>query len=134
MLIRPSDVFPTHFIAVHQSAIRALAWIRVPPTDGSGVSNPSEDPTVIASGGYDGVECLTDIREPHGNVVNRTRGTFHFATTPSLSEQNPIVRRHQQCDLFCVYDGSDHDRPRQHCQVVFRLTEHARAWPYSDGT
>ena len=61
-----------------ESAIRALAWIRVPPTDGSGVSSPSEDPTVIASGGYDGVECLTDIREPHGNVVNRTRGTFNL--------------------------------------------------------
>ena len=73
-----SDIFPTHFIAVHQSAIRALAWIRVPPTDGSGVSNPSEDPTVIASGGYDGVECLTDIREPHDNVVNRTRDTFNL--------------------------------------------------------
>lgn len=73
-----SDIFPTHFIAVHQSAIRALAWIRVPPTDGSGAPNSSEDPTIIASGGYDGVECLTDIREPHGNVVNRTRGTFTF--------------------------------------------------------
>lgn len=32
---------------------------------------------VIASGGYDGVECLTDIREPHGHVVNRTRGMLY---------------------------------------------------------
>ena len=41
-----SDIFPTHSI-VHQSAIRALAWICVPPTDsdGSRVFNPSEDPT-----------------------------------------------------------------------------------------
>lgn len=69
-------VSPTHLISVHQSAIRALAWVRVPPTNGSGVPAASEDPTIIASGGYDGVECLTDIREPHGNVVNRTRGKF----------------------------------------------------------
>ncbi|KAH0825856.1 hypothetical protein J3R83DRAFT_7521 [Lanmaoa asiatica] len=69
-----ADTLPTHFIAVHQSVIRALAWIRVPPTDGSDVPNLFEDPMVIASRGYDGVECLTDIREPHGNLVNRTRG------------------------------------------------------------
>ncbi|KAH0826976.1 hypothetical protein J3R83DRAFT_4635 [Lanmaoa asiatica] len=99
------NVLPTHFIAVHQSAIRALAWIRVPPTDGSGVSNPSEDPTVIASGGYDGVECLTDIREPHGNVVNRTRGTIvtetdvinsaaysAFATGPIMIDHDNTVK------------------------------------------
>ncbi|KAG8217927.1 hypothetical protein J3R82DRAFT_6093 [Butyriboletus roseoflavus] len=88
-------VFPTHFIAVHQSAIRALAWIRVPPTDGSGVPNLSEDPTVIASGGYDGVECLTDIREPHGNVVNRTRGTAAysaFATGPIMIDHDNTVK------------------------------------------
>ena len=33
-----------------------------------------EDPTVIASGGYDGVECLLDIREGRGAIMNRTRG------------------------------------------------------------
>ncbi|KAF8550445.1 hypothetical protein OG21DRAFT_1446590 [Imleria badia] len=93
-----SDILPTHFIAVHQSAIRALAWIRVPPTDGSGASIPSEDPTVIASGGYDGVECLTDIREPHGNVVNRTRDVINsatystFATAPIMIDHDNSVK------------------------------------------
>jgi len=38
-----------------------------------------EDPTVIASGGYDGMECLTDIREGRRSVVNRTRGPSHLA-------------------------------------------------------
>ncbi|KAG6369764.1 hypothetical protein JVT61DRAFT_13581 [Boletus reticuloceps] len=88
-----SNIFPTHFIAVHQSAIRALAWIRVPPTDGSGVPNLSEDPMVIASGGYDGVECLTDIREPHGNVVNRTRDVINSATY-SVFATGPIMIDH----------------------------------------
>ena len=68
------DIFPTHYMTVHQSAIRALAWIRAPPSSPSGAPRTDQDPTVIASGGYDGVECLTDIREGNGCVMNRTRG------------------------------------------------------------
>jgi hypothetical protein len=33
---------------------------------------------VIANGGYDGLQCLTDIRELSGHVFNRTRGTIIF--------------------------------------------------------
>lgn len=69
-----SVIFPTHYLTIHQSAIRALAWIRTPSESGSGPLT-AENPTVIASGGYDGVECLTDIRDPTGNTLNRTRGT-----------------------------------------------------------
>ncbi|KIK97454.1 hypothetical protein PAXRUDRAFT_10176 [Paxillus rubicundulus Ve08.2h10] len=87
------SIFPTHFISVHQSAIRALAWIRVPPTNSAGVPITSGDPTVIASGGYDGVECLTDIREPHGNVVNRTRDVIN-STTYSAFAAGPIMIDH----------------------------------------
>ncbi|KAG6332021.1 hypothetical protein ID866_7067 [Astraeus odoratus] len=77
--IGPSEdhIPPTHFICVHQSAIRAVTWIRVPPTKANGVLAMDEDPTVIASGGYDGVECLTDVREPYGHVVNRTRDVIN---------------------------------------------------------
>ncbi|KIJ68908.1 hypothetical protein HYDPIDRAFT_144326 [Hydnomerulius pinastri MD-312] len=87
------NILPTHFISVHQSAIRALAWVRVPPTDGAGIPAPSEDPTIIASGGYDGVECLTDIREPHGNVVNRTRDVIN-STTYSAFAAGPVMIDH----------------------------------------
>jgi len=38
-----------------------------------------ENPTIIASGGYDGMECLIDIREGCRSVVNRTRGPSHLA-------------------------------------------------------
>ncbi|SRR6266702_2713003 len=55
------------YFCVHQSAIRALTWVRVPDRHGNG-------PTVIASGGYDGLQCLTDIRDLGGHVFNRTRG------------------------------------------------------------
>jgi transcription factor C subunit 6 len=55
------------YFCVHQSAIRALTWVRVPDRHGGG-------PTVIASGGFDGLQCLTDIRDVGGHVFNRTRG------------------------------------------------------------
>ncbi|KAF9218317.1 hypothetical protein BS17DRAFT_791722 [Gyrodon lividus] len=88
-----SNILPTHFISVHQSAIRALAWIPVPPASSTGVPATSGDPTVIASGGYDGVECLTDLREPHGNVVNRTRDVINSATYSAFAA-GPIMIDH----------------------------------------
>ena len=66
---------PTHYFTVHQSAIRSLAWIRTPVCDASGAET-SDDPTVLVSGGYDGVETISDIRELRGNAMNRTRGTL----------------------------------------------------------
>ncbi|OBZ65716.1 Transcription factor tau subunit sfc6 [Grifola frondosa] len=71
-----SGLLPTHYISVHQSAIRALAWVRAPGVSASGELT-RDDPTVIASGGYDGVECLTDIRDLYGNVMNRTRDVIN---------------------------------------------------------
>lgn len=87
------NLLPTHFISVHQSAIRAIAWMRVPPTSSNGLPTTSADPTVIASGGYDGVECLTDIREPHGHVVNRTRDVINTASY-SVFAAGPIMIDH----------------------------------------
>ncbi|KAG6854374.1 hypothetical protein C0991_007365 [Blastosporella zonata] len=72
-----TDLLPTHYITVHQSAIRALAWIRAPPATSTGAPRTDGDPTVIASGGYDGMECMTDIREGHGSVMNRTRDVIN---------------------------------------------------------
>ncbi|KAI0807842.1 WD40-repeat-containing domain protein [Fomes fomentarius] len=65
-------LLPTHYFTVHQSAIRSLAWVRAPVFSASGEQTP-DNPTVIVSGGYDGVECVTDIRDMCGNVMNRTR-------------------------------------------------------------
>ncbi|KDQ33097.1 hypothetical protein PLEOSDRAFT_1073426 [Pleurotus ostreatus PC15] len=69
-----TDIMPTHFITVHQSAIRALAWVRAPPASPTGEIRNDLDPTIIASGGYDGTQCLTDIRQATGYTINRTRG------------------------------------------------------------
>ncbi|KAI0636554.1 hypothetical protein C8Q77DRAFT_1093294 [Trametes polyzona] len=65
-------LLPTHHFTAHQSAIRSLSWVRAPVVSASGEIT-YDDPTVIASGGYDGVECITDIRDMRGNVINRTR-------------------------------------------------------------
>ncbi|KAI1788392.1 hypothetical protein LXA43DRAFT_643457 [Ganoderma leucocontextum] len=67
-----TPLLPTHYFTVHQSAIRSIAWVRAPVCDAEG-EETSDDPTVIASGGYDGVETITDIRDMCGNVMNRTR-------------------------------------------------------------
>ncbi|KAL0581909.1 hypothetical protein V5O48_000139 [Marasmius crinis-equi] len=92
----PHLLFPTHYITVHQSAIRAVAWIRAPPQwyvlqelekkKGKGPEPPAgedrvwDSPTVIASGGFDGMECMTDIREGRGVVMNRTRDVINAMT------------------------------------------------------
>ncbi|KAI0362573.1 hypothetical protein OH77DRAFT_1467456 [Trametes cingulata] len=65
-------LLPTHYFTVHQSAIRSLSWVRAPTVSATGEVT-TDDPTVIASGGYDGVECITDIRDMCGNAINRTR-------------------------------------------------------------
>ncbi|KAI0831441.1 hypothetical protein BC628DRAFT_1336499 [Trametes gibbosa] len=65
-------LLPTHYFRVHQSAIRSLSWIRAPVYSPDGEVT-EDSPTVIASGGYDGVEYITDIRDMCGNVLNRTR-------------------------------------------------------------
>lgn len=71
--LRHLDILPTHHFTVHQSAVRVLAWARTPVSSGSG-ERTADNPTIIASGGYDGLECLTDIREVSGSLLNRTRG------------------------------------------------------------
>ncbi|OSD08431.1 hypothetical protein PYCCODRAFT_1455543 [Trametes coccinea BRFM310] len=65
-------LLPTHYFTAHQSAIRSIAWVRAPVTSASGELT-TDNPTVIASGGYDGVESITDIRDMSPNVINRTR-------------------------------------------------------------
>lgn len=80
-----TKIRPTHYLTVHQSAIRALAWIQAPPCDPSGTPCLTESPSVIASGGYDGVECLTDIREGRGSIMNRTRGTYSHTRPTSYT-------------------------------------------------
>ncbi|KAI0315239.1 hypothetical protein OF83DRAFT_1164870 [Amylostereum chailletii] len=70
------NLLPSQYLFLHQSAVRAVSWLRAPPSTSTGEPCLTEDPTVIASGGYDGMECLTDIRDPSGNTMNRTRDTI----------------------------------------------------------
>jgi hypothetical protein len=110
---------PIGYYCVHQSAIRALTWVRVPDRHGNG-------PTVIASGGYDGLQCLTDIRELGGHVFNRTRGTLPTCLVLKIFRHIPHHRRHQLYYLFTVFGCGRDDRSREYNQVLLVVTEHAR--------
>ena len=101
-------VLPIGYYCVHQSAIRALAWVRVPDRRGNG-------PTVIASGGYDGLQCLTDIRDFGGHVFNRTRGAHPPPTClvliwKDLLTPSPHRRCHQQHCIFTIFERGCDDR------------------------
>ncbi|KAI0080527.1 hypothetical protein K474DRAFT_202496 [Panus rudis PR-1116 ss-1] len=67
-----APILPTHYFSIHQSAIRSIAWIRAPVASAKG-EQTDKNPTVIVSGGYDGTESVTDIREYAANTLNRTR-------------------------------------------------------------
>ncbi|KAG7098482.1 hypothetical protein E1B28_000427 [Marasmius oreades] len=113
----PHVMLPTHYITVHQCAIRALAWLRAPPQRyqvqaankkrGKTHELPTEEdwdsPTVIASGGYDGMECMTDIREGRGVVMNRTRDVINTMTFAPYSG-GPITIDHE--NIVKVYSAS----------------------------
>ncbi|KAF9532755.1 hypothetical protein CPB83DRAFT_806345 [Crepidotus variabilis] len=79
-----SELLPSHYITTHQSAIRSLAWIKVPPCDPTGRPCLDQDPTMIISGGYDGLECLLDAREGRGVTMNRTRDVITSVTYSSF--------------------------------------------------
>ncbi|KAH6902689.1 hypothetical protein BKA70DRAFT_1516504 [Coprinopsis sp. MPI-PUGE-AT-0042] len=115
-----TNIRPTHYFTIHQSAVRALAWIQAPPFYASGEQNLHEDPTVIASGGYDGVECLTDVREGRGSIMNRTRVintlTFSpFAAGPiTMDHENTVKSAYPTGTLGPVWDihASEYHHPQ----------------------
>lgn len=68
-----TDILPQFYSSVHQSAIRAVTWMRIPPSS-SGSPLWDEDPVIIATGGYDGAQGYVDLRDAAMNEFNRTRG------------------------------------------------------------
>lgn len=72
-------ILPQFYTSIHQSAVRAVTWVRVPPSSASGRPIWDEDPVIIATGGYDGAQCYIDLRDGTMNEFNRTRGVFHRA-------------------------------------------------------
>ncbi|TEB18204.1 hypothetical protein FA13DRAFT_1804002 [Coprinellus micaceus] len=89
-----TNLRPSHYMTVHQAAIRALAWIQAPSYSSSGEVLLNDDPTVIASGGYDGVECLLDLRDGRGAIMNRTRDVINTLTFSPYAA-GPITMDHE---------------------------------------
>ena len=73
-----TEHLPLYYVALHQSAIRAVKWIPAPTVSADGEVQLDSNPCVLASVGYDGVELLTDFRDHNGYALNRTRGTQVF--------------------------------------------------------
>lgn len=72
----PLVLRPSHYISIHQSAIRSVAWVKAPPRTLSDSTHLGADPTVVLSGGYDGALMVTDLRDLRGNIICRTRGSY----------------------------------------------------------
>jgi len=69
-----TDILPQFYTSIHQSGIRAVTWMNIPPSSPSGSPLWDEDPVIIATGGYDGAQGYTDLRDATMNEFNRTRG------------------------------------------------------------
>ncbi|KAJ3559407.1 hypothetical protein NM688_g374 [Phlebia brevispora] len=69
-------ILPDEYFFTHQCAIRSIAWVRA-PTFSAHAELSHDDPTVIIGGGYDGLLSVTDIREPYGNEIYRTRDVIN---------------------------------------------------------
>jgi len=68
-----SVIKPAFYMTVHQSAIRTICWIRIPPGSSDGSPSPLGDPCLILSCGYDGQVIVTDIREIQSYTITRSR-------------------------------------------------------------
>ncbi|KAJ3995652.1 hypothetical protein F5050DRAFT_1573164 [Lentinula boryana] len=109
-----TDLLPTHYLNIHQAAIRALAWIRAPTNDRLGEPRFDEDPIVLGSGGSDGVVCLTNIRSGHGSVMNRTRDVIN-SMSYSPYGGGPVTVDHD--DVVKAYSASPKMLGRGHMLV-----------------
>ena len=69
-----TDILPQFYTSIHQSGVRAVTWLRIPPSSSSGSLLWDEDPVIIATGGYDGAQGYIDLRDGAMNEFNRTRG------------------------------------------------------------
>ncbi|KAF9075115.1 hypothetical protein BDP27DRAFT_1315519 [Rhodocollybia butyracea] len=108
------NLLPTHYINIHQAAVRALAWIRAPTSRSSGEPRFDEDPIILGTGGYDGLVCLTNIRSGHGSVMNRTRDVIN-SMAYSAYGGGPVTIDHD--DAVKAYSASPKMLGRGHMLV-----------------
>ncbi|EJD05772.1 uncharacterized protein FOMMEDRAFT_104009 [Fomitiporia mediterranea MF3/22] len=83
---RDSEILPTHYLSIHQSAVRSIKWIPIPSAAADGSLKFTHSPTKIASGGYDGCEIVTDLRDGWGCILNRTRDVVLAMTYSNFTE------------------------------------------------
>ncbi|KAF9651500.1 hypothetical protein BDM02DRAFT_3091246 [Thelephora ganbajun] len=91
------DILPQFYTSIHQSAVRAVSWMRIPPSSPSGSPLWNEDPVIIATGGYDGAQGYIDLRDGVMNEFNRTRDVVndisfspYIAGAISIDHENSV--------------------------------------------
>lgn len=85
-----TDILPQFYTSIHQSGVRAVTWLRIPPSSSSGSLLWEEDPVIIATGGYDGAQGYIDLRDGAMNEFNRTRGPCHHSEIDHEADPDPM--------------------------------------------
>lgn len=112
---QPVQVRPTHYITLHAAPVRSLTWIRTPPISQNGEPDVNQDPTFLASTGYDGSMKLVDTEDIGSSAtLIHERGETKPNSPLCFSQSRIIVNLadHTRClsirrdDFIGVFSGS----------------------------
>ncbi|KAG0143638.1 hypothetical protein CROQUDRAFT_109056 [Cronartium quercuum f. sp. fusiforme G11] len=83
---KPVQVRPTHYIPFHAAPVRSVIWIRTPPINQRGEPETDQDPTFLASTGYDGSMKLVDTEDIGGSatLIHERGETTSLAFAPTI--------------------------------------------------
>ncbi|KAI6031550.1 hypothetical protein BKA83DRAFT_26764 [Pisolithus microcarpus] len=93
-----ANILPMYYICVHQSAVRAITWIRGDPAT-------SEDPTVIASGGYDGAYSVSPIMLGRGHILMEPDGPVWHVQASDYHPQLAVGSADGSCSTTNLLKG-----------------------------
>lgn len=82
----PINIRPTHYVSLHAAPVRSLEWIRTPPLNQKGEPEIDQDPTFLASTGYDGSLKLVDTEDiaSSATLIHERGETTSLAFSPTL--------------------------------------------------
>ncbi|KAH9820698.1 hypothetical protein DFH28DRAFT_1121041 [Melampsora americana] len=82
----PIKIRPTHYVSLHAAPVRSLEWIRTPPLNRKGEPETDQDPSFLASTGYDGSLKLIDTEDiaSSATLIHERGETTSLAFSPTL--------------------------------------------------
>ena len=128
------DYWPFTYTPSQRPLIRhwlPCTWLyQAPPCLFSGDTTVDQDFTVIASGGYYGMECLADIRDGHGEVINRTQG--FMSSQNMVRSSNVLFLVH--LNVLSLRRWTNNHGSWEYRQGVFFFAEHTWKRSFVGGT